>query len=115
MSRSRIAALGLLACLCGCAGVAKWDREDGSQFTPYPDGTFRMRTRINVAQPDSPGGEATRMSYLEGWLRDEGLCGAGYGITSRTVSPQGLYSDVVYRGRCKGDSKSSRHVIGPVD
>lgn len=102
MFRPRIAASAvLMAFLAGCSTTTTYDRETGSQFVPYPDGTFRMRTSINMGRPDTETGERSRITFLEDWLRGERLCPAGYEITSRTVTPKGLASDVIYVGRCK--------------
>jgi hypothetical protein len=103
MPTKRIAVSGvLIALLSGCAGYHAWEREGSSQFMPFPDGTWRLRTKISLDRPDDPQGERIRMGYLDGWLRSEGLCASGYEVTSRHVTPQGLYSDVVYTGRCAG-------------
>jgi hypothetical protein len=105
MSGPRVAVLAvLMAFLSGCSTTTDWDREDGTQFTSFPEGTFRMRARISIQYRDDASGEAARLTFLRDRLATEGLCPNGHEVTERKVGqPLGVlsaWSYVTYSGRC---------------
>lgn len=103
MATLRAAAIILLVPVLGCA---PYDMEVQSQFRPGPNGTFTYKNVADAIYPDEdPQAERDRMVRLEKYLADNGLCPAGYVITSRqaVVRKEGLIGtikDIHYEGRC---------------
>jgi hypothetical protein len=96
----RMSILLLGTVLTGCAPAM--DRITATDFEPTGPGTFKFKTLIAPQYPDNPTGEAARMEMLQGWLTNNGMCKAGYEITSRQpVQRSAFVSDVFYHGRCK--------------
>jgi hypothetical protein len=79
------------------------DRITATDFQVVGKDTFRFRAPAAPQYPlDTAGGEASRMTMLEGWLSDNGLCAGGYEILSRQPIKRSVFTyDVTYEGRCK--------------
>jgi hypothetical protein len=98
--RGMVLALGIVA-LAGCQ-----DRLYNSSFEVTGEQNFRYRGEAGAGQAlDTPEGERARITQMEGWLRDNGLCRSGYVITSRIATKRnaallGDVYDVNYVGRC---------------
>lgn len=90
-----------------CAACATVDRPQMSDFAPTADGGFRFTARADLVfyREDSASAEAERIRWLETWLADNGLCRAGYEITSRRPVVRsdilGRVFDIHYTGRCR--------------
>lgn len=95
-----LAFIGLAAC-----DFEAVDRASITDFTITPTG-FTYSAPADMTRPlDTPEGEANRMAMLNAYLADNGLCPAGYRITSRNavVTVQGALGtgyEVTYTGEC---------------
>jgi hypothetical protein len=85
-----LAMLVVTSALFGCTDVIEksedFDRHRFSGLTmPYDrPGTIYFDVKFNVDFPaDSPEAEAVRMRWLAGWLKQRGLCPAGFDVTKR--------------------------------
>ena len=96
-----LVAVATLALLAGCQ-----DRLYNSAFEATGETTFKYRGTAAADQPlESQDGERTRITQMEGWLRDNSMCPGGYVITSRIPTKKssallGDVYDVNYSGRC---------------
>ena len=89
------------------AGCESRDRAALTQFVPEADGTFMFQASTGATYPlDSAEGEATRLRWLDQYIRENAVCGGGeYEVTERTpifVASAWLEDNyrVIYRGRC---------------
>jgi len=100
-----------LLVICAAAGLsacATADRINETSFTPTPDRqNFTFSAMGTAFAPhDTPAGEAYRMGLLADWLKPNGMCSAGYEITSRDAVIEGhgilgTRARVNYTGRCR--------------
>lgn len=77
-SCAALMALGLAAC-------ASMDRSALTEFEPLEGDRFRYEVSADtIRYPlEDPDAEATRMTWLESYLADNGLCSGGYEILDR--------------------------------
>jgi hypothetical protein len=94
----------MLLLVSGCEALHK---PESASFRPVSGG-FEFRAIADAAYPEaSPNGEAWRMKWLDGRLKESGVCPNGYAITSRepvllSTGALGSIYDVYYEGRCNG-------------
>lgn len=99
----RILTLAAVLTLAGCATAEKIEL---TRFAPTQDG-FVFTARADARYPaGNSEAEARRMWMLESYLRDNGICPAGYTIADRreVIVTRGLLGDIVditYQGACK--------------
>lgn len=96
------------AATVACGPVRTMDRVQATTFERLSGGnSFRYVGFADASYPESdPHGEAYRLQLLGEWLNENNMCGAGYSISSRTVTVVnkgllGTIAKVAYEGHCK--------------
>lgn len=95
--------LTLIAVCSSLANCASYDRVAVTSFIPTSgDAGFKFRGPADTVYPlDSPAAETQRMTMIDEWLRQNGMCARGYDVVSRQVVKRtDLIADVWYEGKC---------------
>jgi hypothetical protein len=102
---ARCIAITVLLLAPGCAGT---DGAELAELRPAPGGFVYRATTTLFYGPNADGwAEFQRLSWLETYVRQNGICPHGYQLSSRDVafkfqSPLGYPIDeIIYHGRCQ--------------